>query len=188
MALAVSVVLAAALAPSGAADGGTYQFRIVCKNGKVVIDTLPVLAEPAKSANEASARRAACPDEYDAAGRPKVPLAPNPRFDDQDLFRQTLDDVMANRFRLRLTCPRACIIRSSVEIVVADKRLLLHGVSSRHLLPAGRPTTIPIRLGAAARAKLRGAKVARVAGFLEVSDAKGGKRTVTWQRTCRLAA
>jgi hypothetical protein len=29
MALAVSVVLAAALAPSGAADGGTYQFRIV---------------------------------------------------------------------------------------------------------------------------------------------------------------
>lgn len=188
LALVAGVVLAAALTSSVAAEDGTYQFRIVCKSGKVVIDTLPVLPPAAKKANEESARRAACPSEYDAAGRPKVPLAPNPRFDQNDLFQQTLDDVLANRFRLRLTCAKACVIRSSVEIIVADKRLLLHGVSSRHRLAPGRLTTIPIRFSAKTRAKLRGAKLARVAGFLEVSDARGGKRTVTWQRTCRLAA
>ena len=87
VALVAGVVLAAALTSSAAADDGTYQFRIVCKSGKVVIDTLPVLPPAAKRANEESARRAACPSEYDAAGRPKVPLAPNPRFDKSDLFR-----------------------------------------------------------------------------------------------------
>ena len=188
VALVAGVVLAAALTSSAGADDGTYQFRIVCKSGKVVIDTLPVLPPEAKRANEESARRAACPSEYDAAGRPKVPLAPLPRFDKNDLFEQTLDDVLANRFRLRLTCPKACVIRSSVEIIVADKRLLLYGASSRHRLAAGRLTTIPIRFSAGTRAKLRGARLARVEGFLEVSDARGGKRTVTWQRTCRLAA
>lgn len=186
-ALAAGVVLAALTSPAAAEDG-TYPFRIVCKSGKVVIDTLPVLPQPAKSANEESARRSACPGDYEAAGSPKAPLAPNPRFDDDDLFRQTLDDILANRFRLRLTCPKACVIRSSVEIIVADKRLLLHGVSSSHRLAAGRLTTVPVRFSAETRAKLRGAKLARVAGFLEVSDARGGKRTVTWQRTCRLAA
>ena len=187
VALVAGVVLAAALTSSAAADDGTYEFRIVCKSGKVVIDTLPVLPPAAKAANEESARRAACPSEYDAAGRPKAPLAPNPRFDKADLFQQTLDDILANRFRLRLTCPKACVLRSEVEIIVADKRLLLYGVSSKHRLAAGRLTTIPIRFSAATRAKLNGAKLARVEGFLEVSDAKGGKRTVTWQRTCRLA-
>jgi hypothetical protein len=188
-ALAAGVVLAAALAPSAVADDGTYEFRIVCKSGKVVIDTLPVLPTAAMTkANEESARKAACPSEYDASGAPKVPLAPNPRFDKTDLFQQTLDDILANRFRLRLTCPKACVLRSEVEVIVADKRLLLYGVSSKHRLAAGRLTTIPIRFSAATRAKLKGAKLARVEGFLEVSDAKGGKRTVTWQRTCRLAA
>lgn len=185
-ALGAGVVLAA-VPLSAAADDGTYELRIVCKSGKVVIDTLPVLPPAAKTENEASARRAACPDD-DPAASPKAPLAPNPRFDQRDLFRQTLDDVLANRFRLRLTCPKACVIRSEVEIVVADKRLLLYGISSRHRLAAGRLTTIPIRFSAATRAKLEGAKLARVEGFVEVSDAKGGKRTVTWQRTCRLAA
>ena len=187
-ALVVGVVLAVALTSSAAADDGTYELRIVCKSGKVVIDTLPVLPPAAKAANEESARREACPSEYDAAGRPKVPLAPNPRFDKADLFQQTLDDILANRFRLRLTCPKACVLRSEVEVIVADKRLLLYGASAKHRLAAGRPTTIPIRFSAATRAKLKGAKLARVEGFIEVSDAKGGKRTVPWQRTCRLAA
>lgn len=183
----MGLVVMATLASSAAAGDGTYSFRIVCKSGKVVVDTLPVLAEPAKSANEQNARRHACPEEYDASGRPRTPLAPNPRFDDRDLFRQTLDDVLANRFRLRLTCPKACVIRSFVQIVVADKRLLLDGASSRHLLTPGRTATIPIRFDAAARMKLRGATLARVTGYLEVTDAKGGKRTVRWERTCRLA-
>lgn len=179
----------AALTSSAAADDGSYEFRIVCKSGKVVIDTLPVLPTAAMmKANEESARKAACPSEYDAARAPKAPLAPNPRFDKADLFKQTLDDILANRFRLRLTCPKACVLRSEVEVIVADKRLLLYGVSSKHRLAAGRLTTVPIRFSAATRAKLRGSKLARVEGFLEVSDAKGGKRTVTWQRTCRLAA
>lgn len=186
--LVAGVVLASGLTTVASADEGTYQFRIVCTSGKVVIDTLPVLGPAAKRANEESSRRHACPNEYDAAGRPKVPLAPNPRFDNADLFQQTLDDILANRFRLRLTCPKACVIRSEVEIVVVDKRLLLYGVSSRHRLAAGSVTTIPVRFSAETRAKLGGAKLARVAGILEVSDAKGGKRTVTWQRTCRLAA
>src|SRR6185436_17641426 len=126
-----------------------YPFRIVCKSGKVVIDTLPVLSSAAaQKANEESARRQACPSEYDAAGHPKAPLAPNPRFDTADLFQQTLDDIVANRFRLRLTCPKACVVRSEVEVVVADKRLLLYGVGSTHRLAAGRLTTIPIRFSA----------------------------------------
>ena len=159
VAFAAGVVLAAALTPSATADDGSYEFRIVCKSGKVIVDTLPVLPTAVMmGANEESARKTACPAEYDAAGASKSPLAPNPRFDKADLFQQTLEDILANRFRLRLTCPRACVLRSEVEVIVADKRLLLYGVSSRHRLAAGRLTTIPIRFSAATREKLRGAK------------------------------
>jgi hypothetical protein len=163
-----------------------YQYRIVCKSGKVVLDHLPYAPEPHKTRNEALARRAACPQEYDASGRRRVPLAPLPRIDDTDLFRQTLGDIVGNTFRLRVTCPKACVLRSEVELVVADKRLLLYGNGPRHRLVAGRVTTIPIRFSASTRAKIRGAKLVRVNGFLDVSDSRGGKRTVTWRRTCRL--
>ena len=163
-------------------------YRIVCKSGKVVLETLPKLPEPHKTRNEASHRRHACPEEYDASGKPKVPLAPLPRIDAADLFRQSLGDIVGNTFRLRVTCPKACVIRSSVELVVADKRLLLYGTGPRHRLVAGRRTTIPIRFTASTRAKIRGAKLVRVNGFLDVSDSRGGKRTVTWRRTCRLGS
>lgn len=184
----VAALVAAFAVPVSAQDAppGTYAYRMVCRSGKVVVDHLPKLPEPHKSRNEAAARRHACPAEYDSSGRPKTPLAPLPRIDDADLFRQSLGDIVGNTFRLRVTCPKACVLRSSVELVVADKRLLLYGHGSRHRLVAGRQTTIPIRFSASTRAKIRGAKLVRVNGFLEVSDAAGGKRTVTWNRTCRL--
>ena len=74
---------------------------------------------------------------------PRCPLAPLPRIDDADLFRQTLGDIVGNTFRLRVTCPKACVLRSAVELVVADKRLLLYGkgrsiVSSRDELRRSR--------------------------------------------------
>jgi hypothetical protein len=182
--------LGAMVAPSAAQDPTPGPGEVVttfeCPDGSQPSGVVP---ENATQAELEEAMRAACPDSEFDEPPPPVPAQKGPRVKvhTRSLLTQDLDDLRANRFFIKVSCSRACTVKSSVEATVLDPRALPVGRSAARELKADRMTRIPIRFRAADRRIFRKASRVRVNGIVTATDAKARTTSYTWYRTCRLA-
>lgn len=172
--------------PVQTADG-QWQYTWSCGNGETVEYTVDHQLTPDE---ETQLRAEQCSS--DSAPVPKAAPAPKRlalKIDTKSLLEETLVDLRANRFVVRLRCSRACSVGALLQIgwdAGHGKARVLTVASKPRRLPGAKFVAVPLHLSGSQLAAVRAARAdVHVRGFERARASDDGATTYAgWTRTC----